>query len=542
MSILKRDRIKEIADEVRNTVRPTEIIPVSRRIGRSWTGECPYHGGKSKGNFMVSDDKKIFKCFNCGAKGDVIKFFADQNNMNYVQSALQLAERYNIITSTEFENLTARNLNKKDIIALENHFVGQDKNKEIPVNEKADDKILDEIYRLFIKSIEFSGKERLSKEHLDYLRSRCDDEQIEKVGYFTFPTRYIRKTFFKLLSEEGYNISVLKKVPGFYYDTEKKEYTFAGSKSIGIPIKNEFGQIVAIQRRFDNVKEGENRYRWFSSSFSEYGCSPGAPMEFILPKEIKNKTLFVTEGHFKGYKLANTFGSPVLSIPGVQSWRKAVDKINLLLKNLKTLIPNCHIEYIYVAFDSDMSSNLGVLGTSVALGNALYQSIVNGYKDVVKDMDSFNTTPLINNQQVKTTMFVDKNKENKNTINKSINKDDKFITFLLWDVELGKGIDDFLDNGHSPKTELYKVNLNDMINYTYNFIKALVEKDKELLNNLYEETEISEKDISAKSILRMSSKYWKIFRDIPDEDKELLFNDMILSPLANLNKYKKRAN
>ena len=531
MNISKRDRIREIADEVRILVKPTEIIPVSRKVGRSWTGQCPYHGGKNKGNFMVSDEKRIFKCFNCGAKGDVIKFFADDKNINYAKSALKLAERYNIISYEEYKRLTNKNLSKKDIVALENHFIGQDKDKDIPVNEKADDKILDEIYRLFIESIEFSGKEILSKEHLEYLKTRCDEEQIKKVGYFTFPTRYIRKTFFKLLDEAGYNISILKKVPGFYYDSEKGEYTFAGSKSIGIPIKNEFGQLVAIQRRFDQVKEGESRYRWFSSSFSEYGCSPGAPMEFILPKEIKNKTLFITEGHFKGYKIANTFGSPVLSIPGVQSWRKAVDKVTILLKNINNLISNCKIEYIYIAFDSDMSSNLGVLSTSVALGNSLYQSVINGNKDVVKDMDRYDALPTIK-QNVKTTMFVNKNDEAKKSINNTVKKDDKFITFLLWDVELGKGIDDFLDNGHSPKTDILKVNLNDMINYTYNYVKALVEKDKSKLEEFYEQSELIEKDINAKSILNISNKYWKVFRDISDEDKELLFNDMILSQLS----------
>lgn len=530
----KRDRIKEIADEVRSIVKPTEIIPVSHRAGRSWTGVCPYHGGKSKGNFMVSDERKIFKCFNCGAKGDVIKFFADQNNINYALSALQLAEKYNIINMTEYENLTARGMNKNDVVALENHFAKQDVDKKIPVNEKADDKVLDEIYRIFIKAIEYSGKERLSESHLKYLKGRCSDNQIEKVGYFTFPTRHIRKTFFKLLEEAGYELSVLKKVPGFYYDTVKEEYTFATSKSIGIPIKNEFGQIIAIQRRFDEVKEGENRYRWFSSSFSEYGCSPGVPMEFIIPNKIKNKTLFITEGHFKACRIAETFGSPVLSIAGVQSWRKAVAKVLHLVKNLDVLLPKFKIEYIYIAFDSDMSSNLGVLSTSVALGNALYQALKNDYLDVVKDMDnSNNLEPTINSQNVKRTMFVNKKEESKTKINTSIDKNNNFITFLLWDVELGKGLDDFLDNGHLAKTELNKVNLNQMINYTYSFIKALVEGDKELLNSLYNETEISEKDINAKSILTMANKYWKIFREISDEDKELLFNDMVLSQLPN---------
>lgn len=485
----KRERIKEIADEVRNTVIPTEIIPVSHKIGKNYTNVCPYHGGKKKGNFMVSNEKKIFKCFNCGAGGDVIRFYADHHNINYAQGALELAERYNIITRTEFEDLTVRALNKKDVVAIENHFQRKDKNKEIDLkrNEKADDRILDEIYNLFIKSIELSGKDRLSEEHLKYLKGRCEDKQIEEVKYFTFPTRHIRKNFLKLLEENNYKPSVLKKIPGFYFDEKKEEYTFATSKSIGIPIRNEFGQIIAIQRRYDQVEEGHSRYRWLTSSFSEYGCSPGAPIEVIYPKEVKNNTLFITEGHFKGYRLANTFNSPTLSVPGVQSWRNVVDKVEILLKNFKNLLPK-EIKHIFIAFDSDMSSNLGVLGTAISLGNALAEKI---------------------------------NSEGGNVQ----------ITFLVWNVELGKGIDDFLDNGFSPKEDLFKVKLDDMIKYSYDYVKHLVEKDKELLKNLYNEDSTSEKEILAKSIYAMSTKYWKIFKDIEDEEKEREFNNYVLKKL-----------
>lgn len=46
-----------------------------RRAGREWIGCCPFHSEKTP-SFTVyrGKDRDLFKCFGCGAKGDVIKF------------------------------------------------------------------------------------------------------------------------------------------------------------------------------------------------------------------------------------------------------------------------------------------------------------------------------------------------------------------------------------------------------------------------------------------------------------------------------------
>ena len=43
-----------------------------RRVGRNWVGLCPFHAERS-GSFNVRDETGRYRCFGCGAAGDVFK-------------------------------------------------------------------------------------------------------------------------------------------------------------------------------------------------------------------------------------------------------------------------------------------------------------------------------------------------------------------------------------------------------------------------------------------------------------------------------------
>ncbi|NCZ86935.1 MAG: DNA primase, partial [Actinobacteria bacterium] len=44
-----------------------------RRTGRNHVGLCPFHAEKT-GSFNVRDETGRYKCFGCGASGDVFTF------------------------------------------------------------------------------------------------------------------------------------------------------------------------------------------------------------------------------------------------------------------------------------------------------------------------------------------------------------------------------------------------------------------------------------------------------------------------------------
>ena len=67
-----------------------ERVPL-RRSGTTWKGLCPFHGEKTP-SFHVYD-KGIFKCYGCGAGGDVIKFVELHEKLSFPEAVRQLAAR-----------------------------------------------------------------------------------------------------------------------------------------------------------------------------------------------------------------------------------------------------------------------------------------------------------------------------------------------------------------------------------------------------------------------------------------------------------------
>ncbi|MBI9018816.1 MAG: DNA primase [Phycisphaerae bacterium] len=63
--------------------------------GREFLALCPFHDD-SRPSMHVSPVKQIFKCFACGAGGDVIKFIMLRERMTFPEAVKLLAERANI--------------------------------------------------------------------------------------------------------------------------------------------------------------------------------------------------------------------------------------------------------------------------------------------------------------------------------------------------------------------------------------------------------------------------------------------------------------
>lgn len=54
-----------------------------KKIGYSYAGVCPFHNTRTYDAFRVSPDLQRFKCFNCGASGDVIEFIKLYHNTDF---------------------------------------------------------------------------------------------------------------------------------------------------------------------------------------------------------------------------------------------------------------------------------------------------------------------------------------------------------------------------------------------------------------------------------------------------------------------------
>ena len=62
-----------------------------RRVGRNWVGLCPFHAERS-GSFNVRDETGRYRCFGCGAAGDVFKF----DQQRYVVSGHRTGRKFRL--------------------------------------------------------------------------------------------------------------------------------------------------------------------------------------------------------------------------------------------------------------------------------------------------------------------------------------------------------------------------------------------------------------------------------------------------------------
>ena len=87
----------------------SSYIPLSP-TGRNFKGICPFHND-SNPSMMVSPDKQIYKCFSCGASGNVFTFIMNYEKVSFIE-AVRKACNIQGINIPEVEN--AREVKKVD--------------------------------------------------------------------------------------------------------------------------------------------------------------------------------------------------------------------------------------------------------------------------------------------------------------------------------------------------------------------------------------------------------------------------------------------
>jgi len=90
-----KDKVLQATDIVEVV---SEHVSLTRR-GKEFVGLCPFHPDR-KPSLNVSPAKQIFKCFACGAGGDVIKFVQLRERLDFQAALAALAQRAGIDLNT----------------------------------------------------------------------------------------------------------------------------------------------------------------------------------------------------------------------------------------------------------------------------------------------------------------------------------------------------------------------------------------------------------------------------------------------------------
>ena len=105
-NILTQDIITKVQENVDIVDVISGYLPLSNR-GKNFFGVCPFHSDHSP-SMSVSREKQIYKCFACGASGNVFNFVMNYENTTFIDAVKILANKagipLNIKTSNYKEN------------------------------------------------------------------------------------------------------------------------------------------------------------------------------------------------------------------------------------------------------------------------------------------------------------------------------------------------------------------------------------------------------------------------------------------------------
>jgi DNA primase len=85
------EAVKAAADFVDVVSGRTQL----RKAGSRYTGRCPFHEERTP-SFSVNAVDKLYYCFGCGAKGDLITFVRETEGLDFAGSIEWLAERFRV--------------------------------------------------------------------------------------------------------------------------------------------------------------------------------------------------------------------------------------------------------------------------------------------------------------------------------------------------------------------------------------------------------------------------------------------------------------
>ncbi len=88
-------QITDAVEEVRRRIDIVDLVSQDvalRRSGRNLKGLCPFHSEKTP-SFHVNPERQIWKCFGCGAGGDIFSYVQKRDNMTFSEALEWLARR-----------------------------------------------------------------------------------------------------------------------------------------------------------------------------------------------------------------------------------------------------------------------------------------------------------------------------------------------------------------------------------------------------------------------------------------------------------------
>ncbi|MCV2500181.1 MAG: DNA primase, partial [Candidatus Lightella neohaematopini] len=192
-----------------------------KKKGKNFFSLCPFHI-ENNPSFLVSEEKQLYYCFGCNARGNVINFLMNYDKLDFVSSIEELSNLFNL--KIPYENY---NKNKSSKIEKRIKLYG----------------IINKISSYYHKIV----RDKISKDAINFLKSRGLNSYVIsyfEIGFSPFNWYEINKYF----NFNAKDRSILIKLGILNINKYGQLYNKFYNRII-FPIKNINGQVVAFGGR-----------------------------------------------------------------------------------------------------------------------------------------------------------------------------------------------------------------------------------------------------------------------------------------------------
>ncbi len=330
MAFVSNDEINAIRAKADIISIVGSYIPLTQR-GKNYFCVCPFHDDHSP-SMSLSTDKQIYKCFSCGATGNVFSFVAEYENVSFIEAVSIVANKCGMELSQ-----TTFNSNVSQIF-------------------KEEHEIMELSQKFFLNNLRTDA----GKEATKYLNDRgINDDTIKEFGIGL--SLDSNDSLLTLLNKKNYDteklvdIGLVNNVNGKTYDMFSRRITF--------PLWDKDGNIVGFSARIYRGEKDVSKY--MNSRESKIFKKGETLYNYHNAKDVakREKKIIVVEGFMDAIRVSL---SGIKNVVALQGTAMTSDQINLL-KKLRVKVILC--------LDND---NAGLMAT-VANGDELVKNGVETY-------------------------------------------------------------------------------------------------------------------------------------------------------------------
>lgn len=315
MALISNEEINAIRASANIVSIIGSYIPLTQR-GKNYLCVCPFHDDHSP-SMSVSEEKQIYKCFSCGATGNVFTFVSEYENVPFIDAVRIVAEKCGMKLS---DNAYRSNVSPAF---------------------KEEREIMELSQKIFQNNLRTSA----GVEALNYLKKRGLTEEIIKefgIGLSVDSN----DALLTLLSKKNYDIKklidigLINIVNGKLYDMFSRRITF--------PLWDKDGNIVGFSAR---IYRGEKNVSKYMNSRESKIFKKGETLyNYHNAKEAakREKAILVVEGFMDAIRISNIGIKNVVALQGTAMTEQQIS----LLKKLRVKVILC--------LDND---NAGLLAT-----------------------------------------------------------------------------------------------------------------------------------------------------------------------------------